>query len=87
MKRNTESRYRIKIFQEWRLRKNAQKYVDGYVRLYKLTYKTFYKKYIRLGYQNFLALVEIQKCARTLKLLSTTAAKAVANIVNTYLMC
>lgn len=66
MERNTESRYRIKIFQEWRLRKNSQKYVDGYVRLYKLTYKTFYKKYIRLGYQNFLVLAKTRAFGRAL---------------------
>jgi len=61
MKRNTESRYRIKIFQEWHLKKEAQKYIDKYMRIHELTYKEFFKKYTRLSFQMFSVLTTIQR--------------------------
>ena len=42
MKRNTESRYRIKLIQEMHLNKSEQKYVDDHKQRWDINYKECY---------------------------------------------
>lgn len=44
MKRNAESRYRIKLIQEMNLNKSEQKYVDDYKQHKNVSYKNLYDK-------------------------------------------